>query len=80
MKALISALVFLNFATVPVFALDAIPGSITYGAGPMSRLQNAPVGSPVSHNFHNGGSEYNETYVIQPDRSLKLTHRVRVQD
>jgi len=57
------------------FALEPIPGSITYGGQPATRLEKAPVGSPVPHQFRANGQLYNETYIIQPDRSLKLVSR-----
>lgn len=56
--------------------LEPIPGSITYGGQPRTRLQKAPVGSSVSHQFINQfGQRVEERYVIQPDRSLKLVFR-----
>lgn len=56
--------------------LEPIPGSITYGGQPQTRLSQAPVGSIVPHQFRNEfGQRVNETYVIQPDRSLKLVSR-----
>lgn len=56
--------------------LEPIPGSITYGGQPRTRLTQAPVGSIVPHSFRNElGQRVNETYVIQPDRSLKLVSR-----
>lgn len=62
--------------TSAAFAVEPIPGSITYGDRPYTRLQKAPVGSPVYHQFYgNDGYDYRETYIIQADRSLKLTDR-----
>jgi hypothetical protein len=56
--------------------LEPIPGSITYGGQPRTRLQKAPVGSSVNHQFRNQfGQRVEERYVIQPDRSLKLVSR-----
>ena len=56
--------------------LEPIPGSITYGGQPRTRLTKAPIGSPVSHQFTNAlGQRVVERYVIQPDRSLKLVWR-----
>lgn len=56
--------------------LEPIPGSITYGGQPQTRLTKAPVGSPVNHQFRNEfGQRVEERYVIQPDRSLKLVSR-----
>lgn len=53
-----------------------IPGSITYGGQPRTRLTKSPIGSIVPHEFRNElGQRVEETYVIQPDRSLKLVSR-----
>ncbi len=65
-------------ATVPggTIGLEPIPGSITYGGQPRTRLTKAPVGSPVNHQFRNAlGQRVEERYIIQPDRSLKLVSR-----
>ncbi|SMC73199.1 hypothetical protein [Rhizobium sp. RU36D] len=59
-----------------VGALEPIPGSITYGGQPASRLTKAPIGSQVPHEFRDRqGRRVMETYVIQPDRSLLLVSR-----
>ncbi|WEX76156.1 hypothetical protein PYH37_004433 [Sinorhizobium numidicum] len=56
--------------------LEPIPGSITYGGQPRTRLTKAPVGSIVPHQFFdNFGHRVYETYIIEPDRSLRLTSR-----
>ncbi|MBM3091948.1 hypothetical protein GFB56_14115 [Ensifer sp. T173] len=55
--------------------LEPIPGSITYGGQPRTKLTKAPVGSMVPHTFVSGSSFVKETYVIQPDRSLRLVRR-----
>ena len=56
--------------------LEPIPGSITYGGQPRTRLKKAPVGSLVPHTFRNSfGQRVDEEYIIQPDRSLKLVSR-----
>jgi hypothetical protein len=63
-----------NLSDAP--GLEPIPGSITYGGQPRTRLTKAPVGSSVSHQFFNEfGYRVEERYVIQPDRSLKLVWR-----
>ncbi len=61
----------------PAAALEPIPGSITYGGQPATRLVKAPIGSPVAHEFFSEGTRYSETYIIQADRTLKLVDRVR---
>lgn len=70
----------LSACTTPVASdapgLEPIPGSITYGGQPRTRLTKAPVGSPVNHQFRNEfGQRVEERYIIQPDRSLKLVSR-----
>jgi len=58
-------------------ALEPIPGSITYGGQPRTKLTKSPIGSAVHHQFYNGtGQRVEETYILQPDRSLKLVRRV----
>ncbi|MCB5204989.1 hypothetical protein LH464_21215 [Neorhizobium sp. T786] len=60
--------------------IEPIPGSITYGGQPQSRLTKAPVGSAVTNRLRDQfGQGYEETYIIQPDRSLKLVSRQRVE-
>ncbi|MDK1388292.1 hypothetical protein ILFOPFJJ_04663 [Ensifer psoraleae] len=56
--------------------LEPIPGSITYGGQPRTKLTKAPVGSIVPHRFRDKfGRQVSETYVIEPDRSLQLISR-----
>lgn len=56
--------------------LEPIPGSITYGGQPRTKLTKAPIGSMVPHQFFDSyGHRVYETYVINPDRSLRLTSR-----
>jgi hypothetical protein len=56
--------------------LEPIPGSITYGGQPRSRLTKSPIGSRVPHEFRNQwGERVHETYILQPDRSLRLVER-----
>lgn len=60
--------------------IEPVPGSITYGGQPSTRLTKAPVGSAVTHRFRDQFSqEWEEHYLIQPDRSLKLVSRRRVE-
>jgi len=57
---------------------EPIPGSITYGGQPRTKLRKAPVGSPVKNNFYGPyGERIEETYLVMPDRSLKLVSRRR---
>ncbi|OHV85086.1 hypothetical protein [Rhizobium sp. LCM 4573] len=56
--------------------LEPIPGSITYGGQPRSRLIRSPIGSVVNHEFRNEfGQRVEERYILQPDRSLRLVSR-----
>ncbi|MBO3759381.1 hypothetical protein [Ciceribacter sp. L1K22] len=56
--------------------LEPIPGSITYGGQPRTKLTRSPVGSIVRHTFRNElGQRVDEVYVIEPDRSLKIVSR-----
>jgi hypothetical protein len=64
----------------PALALEPIPGSIGYGGTAHSKLQKSPVGSTLVHRFRYDGSEYEERYVLQSDRSLKLVSRSRRSD
>ena len=60
----------------PAFAIEPIPGSITYG-GANPKLQKSPPGSTLINRIDDGSNEYEERYVVQPDHSLKLVSRVR---
>ncbi len=61
--------------------LEPIPGSITYGGQPRTKLKKAPVGSTFDHMFFDRqGRQVVETYRIQPDRSLLLVNRVTRYD
>jgi hypothetical protein len=63
-----------NFNDGP--GLEPIPGSITYGGQPRTKLTKSPIGSIVPHEFRNQFSQrVEEQYIIQPDRSLKLVSR-----
>lgn len=78
-KVFAVALLTTALAGCTATALEPIPGSITYGGQPRSRLTKSPVGSPVTHQFYGqDGRRYHETYLIQPDRSLKLVDRYAV--
>jgi len=80
MKKVFAAALLAALAGAPAaFAIEPIHGSITYGGQPRTKLQKAPVGSQVPHQFYENGNDYRETYVIQPDRSLKLVDRYIVQ-
>ena len=60
--------------------LEPVPGSITYGGQPTTRLTKAPIGSTVTNRFRDQfGQEWGERYILQPDRSLKLVSRERIE-
>jgi len=57
-------------------SLQPIPGSITYGGQPHMKLTQSPIGARIEHRFTNQwGEDVYETYILQPDRSLKLVNR-----
>ncbi|WP_349434751.1 hypothetical protein [Pararhizobium sp. A13] len=61
--------------------VEPIPGSITYGGQPRTKLTKSPIGSTFSHSFLDQyGNRWSETYQIQPDRSLKIIARRRIVD
>ncbi|MBB5665099.1 hypothetical protein GGE68_003313 [Rhizobium leguminosarum] len=75
--ALIAVVLLVGCSSADSPALDPIPGSITYGGQPRTKLTKSPVGSAVHHQFYDGtGQRVEETYILQPDRSLKLVRRV----
>jgi hypothetical protein len=76
MKTTLLALSAILLAT-PALAVEPIPGSITYGGAPQSKLLKSPIGSTFVHRFETGSSEYEERYVVEPDRSVRLISRVR---
>lgn len=77
MKTLAIAAVLASvFTTSSAFALEPVPGSITYGGQPATRLSAAPVNSPVEHSFIDSrGRLVQETYRVTADRTLKLVNR-----
>jgi len=61
--------------------VEPIPGSITYGGQPRTKLTKSPVGSTLSNEFvMDDGRFAMETYRVQPDRSLKLERREIIGD
>jgi hypothetical protein len=74
-----AALTFLLVALVSCqFApeLRPIPGSITYRGQPRQKLVKSPIGSQLPHEFTDEwGRRVKETYILQPDRTLKLVER-----
>lgn len=68
------------FLAGPAFALEPIPGSITYGGQPRTKLMKSPIGSSFTHVFREGHWEYQERYILDADRSLRLVSRGRRND
>jgi hypothetical protein len=61
--------------------VQPIPGSITYGGQPRTKLTKSPPGSVIYNSFYDStGAKVRETYILQPDRTLKLTRRIIVPD
>jgi hypothetical protein len=76
MKAIVflsAAMLMLASCTTP--DVEPIPGSITYGGQPRTKLTKSPIGSVVHNSFRTVTGVAYETYIIQPDRSLKLIRR-----
>jgi hypothetical protein len=74
--AITSLALLLSACSTSQLDLPPVPGSITYKGQNHSRLQKAPVGSTVPHEFRNQfGKRVSETYVINPDRSLRIIDR-----
>ncbi|MBW9112114.1 hypothetical protein JNB88_00435 [Rhizobium cauense] len=60
----------------PAEGYAPIPGSITYGGQPRTKLAKSPAGSTFPHTFTDQtGREVEEIYMIQPDRSLLIVQR-----
>jgi hypothetical protein len=58
--------------------IEPIPGSITYGGQPRTKLTKSPIGSTFHHEFvGSDGTRWIETYRIRPDRSVEIISRRR---
>ncbi|MCX8999755.1 hypothetical protein NOF55_21860 [Rhizobiaceae bacterium BDR2-2] len=77
MKTLvIAAALASTFAASSAFALEPIPGSITYNGQPATKLTASPVGSPLTHSFTDQfGRDVEETYIVTESRDLQLVSR-----
>lgn len=81
MKLAILASAAILLASCSTAEVEPIPGSITYGGQPRTKLTKSPIGSKFVHTFQSPqGSYWSETYEIQPDRSLKIIARRRTDD
>ena len=74
MKIIAAALLTTLAGTSAAFAVEPIPGSITYG-GAQPRLEQAPAGSNFFHTFYLNGSEVHEIYKVNADRTVSLVSR-----
>jgi hypothetical protein len=81
LPALFAAALLAGCSAADAPALEPIPGSITYGGQPRTKLTKSPIGSVVHNDFYDQqGQHVYETYILQPDRSLKLVRRQIVPD
>jgi hypothetical protein len=79
--AVFAAVLLAGCTSTDAPALEPVPGSITYGGQPRTKLTKSPIGSTVHNDFFNAAGEHvSETYVLQPDRSLKLVRRRVIPD
>ncbi len=77
LAALCLSMLLVGCTTAPG-EIEPVPGSITYGGNPSTRLTKSPAGSTVFHRFSDQfAKEWEERYVVQPDGSLKLVDRRR---
>lgn len=77
MKTLVAATALLASlaGASSAFAIEPIPGSITYG-GHQSTLEKSPVGSNFFHTFYSpNGEEVRETYKVNSDHTVSLVAR-----
>ena len=74
MKIIAAALLTTIAAASAAFAVEPIPGSITYG-GAQPRLEQAPTGSNFFHTFYLNGLEVHEIYKVNADRSVSIVSR-----
>lgn len=79
MKTIAAALLTAIAAASAAFAIEPIPGSITYG-GAQPRLEQAPAGSNFFHTFYANGSEIHEIYQVNADRTVSLVSRSVAND
>ncbi len=79
-KSLILGMICMALASCTTREIEPIPGSITYGGQPRTKLTKSPIGSIVTHRLTDEyGRKAEEVYVIQPDRSLKLLTRRSIE-
>jgi len=70
----------LSACSAAASSLEPVPGSITYGGQPRTKLTKSPIGSTFEHRFRDQfGDEWVERYRIRPDRSLEIVSRHRLE-
>ena len=75
----IALAVMLAGCSASTASLEPVPGSITYGGQPRTKLTKSPIGSTFEHRYRDQfGDEWVERYRILPDRSLEIVSRHRV--
>ena len=79
MKIIAAALLTTLAGTSAAFAVEPIPGSITYG-GAQPRLEQAPAGSNFFHTFYLNGTEVHEIYKVNTDRTVSIVSRSMAND
>ncbi len=81
LSILMAAAVLAGCTTGETEEVKPIPGSITYNGQPRTKLTKSPPGSVIHNSFYDQtGSKVLETYILQPDRTLKLTRREIIPD
>jgi hypothetical protein len=79
--AVLATFLLVGCSTSDTAELKPIPGSITYGGQPRTKLTKSPPGSVLHNTFYDStGTKMLETYILQPDRTLKLTRRDAIPD
>jgi hypothetical protein len=81
LPAVMATFLLVGCTTSDTAEVQPIPGSITYGGQPRTKLTKSPPGSVIHNSFYDStGSKVLETYILQPDRTLKLTRREIIPD
>lgn len=62
-----------------VFGASTLSFAAELGHATEGRLSINMIGSTVSQKVDEGGQTYAETFVVQPDHTLKLVNRAAVQ-
>ncbi len=79
--ATVSTAALVGCTTAETAEVKPIPGSITYNGQPRTKLTKSPPGSVIYNSLYDSsGTKMLETYILQPDRTLKLTRRDVIPD